>query len=251
MSSQPLRLAGRIAPARAKKIAPADTRAQRIARVLIRYNRSVQPALRKLAARHSYLADLIISFPALAVALSCPRRGFCPEAAIAAAVAGLPLLELAELADVPPWLRKLPPEAFAGSLPELPRDAEFARRILNHLPQRPARACPWLEAVALAAEWADADFALWIARAFAAAKQPGKEIDHRQLRRLALWAFFSGQPGTRAASLIEQPFNPAMGLKAARTAADTWIDAVDLVLNLGERICGWPLAGWAASTSCR
>lgn len=226
MSSQSLRLV--------RRAAQSDARAERIARILSRYCQEVQPALRRLAARHPHLADLTVSFPALAVALACPRRGFEPDSVIALTVAGAPLAELAKAAVVPIWLRKLPPEAFARELPVVPEARKFACRVLNHLPARPVRSKTWLEAVALAAFWADEDFAIWIAREFTAAKQPVTTIDPGRIRRLALWSFFSRAPGTRAHMLIEKKWTPALSMKSAAQAAAVWIDAIDLYLNLGD-----------------
>lgn len=230
MSSQSLRLV--------RRAAQSDARAERIARILSRYRQEVQPALRRLAARHPHLADLTVSFPALAVALARPRRDFVPGPVTALAVAGAPLAELAKTAAVPLWLRKLPPEAFAGELPAVPDTRDLSRRILNHLPARPVRSKTWLEAVALAAYWADEEFAIWIAREFTAAKQPITTIDRRHIRRLALFSFFSRAPGTRAHILLERKWTPAMSMKAATQVAAVWVDAIDLYLNLGDAPLG-------------
>lgn len=227
MSSQSLRLVQR-------KVVPADSRVLRLARQLSRFGKSVQPGAKALAARHPALADLAVSFPALFAALARPRRHFDPEPVIAATIAGMPLSYLAERAYLPLWLRKLPPEAFDNMLQELPAGPDFARRIVNHLPKTVLAAKNWLEAVSLGYHWAHPDFALWLARHFAGDKGKAKRIDHWQIRRLSLWAFYSSRPQTRAHALIDTAWNARIGLKAATAAANHWSDAVDLFLHLGD-----------------
>src|SRR6185436_7217767 len=98
---------------------------------------NIQPAVRRLALRHSRLADLAVSFPALLGALAVPREGFKPEPVIARIVSGAPLAELARAADVALWLRKLAPPLLPRAIPKLPDSHDFRRQILNHLPRTP------------------------------------------------------------------------------------------------------------------
>lgn len=141
----------------------APARATLLERRLARYCRRLQPQVRQLAARHSRLADLAVSFPALLLALALPRPNFDPEPAIKAVIAGEPLSVLARAAGVALWLRKLPPEAFERAIPMLP-DGDFVRvQICNHIPRSPKRLASWLSVVALAFEVGDETIAIWIA----------------------------------------------------------------------------------------
>lgn len=213
--------------------ARADARLQSIGRNLERFRPEVRPAVRALTARHVRLADLVLSFPALAVALAKPRARFDPVRVIPLVLAGAPLPEVAAAAGVPLWLRKLPPEAFTGPVPSLPDSPRFVRQIANRLP-RAKDAAKWLEAVALAAEWAEADFAVWVAREFLRDAKHISVIAQRQLRRVALWAWYSARPQTRGYAMMERRFNPAMRMKAASTAASLWLEEIALFTELGD-----------------
>jgi hypothetical protein len=113
-------------------------------RQLRRHHPRFQGAVRGLVMRHSRIADLAVSFPALLFALAVPRPGFESACALARVVAGRSLSEVAAAADVPMWLRKLPPEAFVRPLQRLPDGELFRRQIANHLPRSPKLAPTWL-----------------------------------------------------------------------------------------------------------
>src|SRR5262245_57488027 len=113
------------ARARVRPVARVDT----VERRLRRYCAVVNAQVRALAGRHSRLADLAVSFPALLFALAVPRVGFDPRPAVARVIAGASLADVAGEARVPLWLRKLPPEALVRPLPLLPDGALFRKRI--------------------------------------------------------------------------------------------------------------------------
>jgi len=206
-------------------------RADLLERRLRRYRPPFQDAVRALAGRHARLADLAVSFPALLFALAVPRAGLKPAPAIARAIKGLSLAEVAAAADVPLWLRKLPPEALAQPIMTLPDGALFRRQIVNHLPPSPRFAPAWLQAVADVADLAHEPAAVWIAREFV--REP-KSVKPARLRRISLWSWFSSQPGTFGHTLIDKPWIPSMRIGSALTAADAWHTAVALHLNLGR-----------------
>jgi len=95
-------------------------RSDMLERQLRRYHSRFQGAVRTLAMRHSHIADLALSFPALLFALAAPRRGLDRRPALMRVIDGLSLAEAAAAAEVPMWLRKLPPEAFSRPLQRLP-----------------------------------------------------------------------------------------------------------------------------------
>jgi hypothetical protein len=210
-------------------LARAETRGRANA-CLARYRPELQSAARALAERHIRLAELSASFPALFVALARPRARFDPEPVIANVIAGAPLAALADAARVPLWLRKMPPKMFSGPIPELPDGLYLRRRIANHLPVRAKGAHDWLEMVSRSANLAHEPFALWCAQL--------AERDRRKARgrleRLALWAWFSTEPATRAHGFITRRWSPEMELKAAFAAAEDWYQTVYLYAYLGD-----------------
>lgn len=207
-------------------------RSDLLERRLRRYHPRFQGAVRTLALRHSRLADLAASFPALLFALAFPRARLDPARAIAGVIDGRPLAEAAAAAGVPLWLRKLPPEAFAGPIPRLPDGELFRRQIANHLPRSPKLTPTWLQLVADAAELAHEPVAVWIAREFI--REP-ERVKTARLRSICLWAWFSSQPATLGHDLIERPWTPDMRIDAARAAASDWLTIVALHANLGRK----------------
>lgn len=214
-----------------------SARANQIERQLKRFLPAVNAAVRRFAGRHGRLADLTISFPALAVTLACAKRDDRAGAVMAAAVAGWPLDELARATGLPLWTRRLPPECFDGPVAGLPQSNDFWRRIANHLP-KPHEAAAWLNAVAFAAAWGGESYGVWMAREFGTGR---KELPlWRRMRdpALALWAFYSTRPDTFAHALIDRRWTPAIGFKAAVDAAYSWWTAVDLHVRLGDALIG-------------
>lgn len=137
-------------------------REQRVRAQLRRFDPCVRLKLAELAAQHRYIEDLLWSSPAIAHALASRQGGVRADRAQALVVLGAPLRTVARELGLPLWLRRLPPEAFAGNIPTLPPSAEFATRIANHFP-KPKTAKRWLRNVSVAYRLADADFAIWLA----------------------------------------------------------------------------------------
>jgi hypothetical protein len=186
--------------------------------------------VRALASRHERVADLALSFPALLFALAAPRRGLDPACAIARAIDGARLAEVAAAADVPLWLRRMPPEALARPIGRLPDSKSFQRRIANHLPSR--KAAPiWFRAVADAGELADEAFALWIAKEIV---RDRRSMKLKRLRLVGLWAWFSGQFDTFGGSLIRKRWTPDVQFRSVLEAADDWHETISLHAHLGR-----------------
>ena len=204
-----------------------------VERRLRSFRSNIQPAVRRLARRHSRLADLAVSFPALLVALAMPREGFKPEPVIARVIEGVPLAELARAAETPLWLRKLAPPLFSRALPKLPDSHDFRRQIVNHLPHTPKVAPIWLDAVANVAECADEALAIWVARNVL--KNPKHHAIWR-LRLISLWAWFSAQPGTLAGRFVQTPWSPVMQFDSALDAANAWRAAAELYADIGDEV---------------
>lgn len=207
----------------------AGSRLAQTERQLARYRPSVQPRIRVLARQHAWIAGLAVSFPALLVALGYPRAGVDVREALLLATTGAPLATLAAHLRVPLWLRGFPPEAFNGALPDLPDSTAFRRRIANHLPRAWRDTPLWLESIALAAETADEETALWFARE---APQRTLKLDRGysppcNRRLVALWAWHA-----RHTALAGEIWRPEMQWAAAENGAFAWRDGLELSLCL-------------------
>ncbi|AMN39957.1 hypothetical protein RHPLAN_15020 [Rhodoplanes sp. Z2-YC6860] len=207
-------------------------RSDMLERQLRRYHPRFQGAVCALATRHSRVADLATSFPALLFALAVPRPGLDAARALAHVIDGRALAEVAAAADVPMWLRKLPPEAFARPIPRLPDGELFRRHIANHLPRSRKLSPAWLQIVARVAELAHEPAAVWIAREFL--REP-RHVNPERLRLVSLWSWFSSQPATLGHYLIDKPWTPDVHIGPALAAADDWRTMIDLHVNLGYR----------------
>lgn len=202
-----------------------------VERRLARFPQGSRAAVRALAVRDPRLADVAASFPALLFALAVPRRSFRPAAAIARVIGGARLSEVGRLAEVPSWLRKLPPETFTAPLPRLPDGDVFRRQIANHLPRSPRLAPLWLQSVAQAADWGDEQIALWVAQQITSEGGLRKGL---RFRRICLWAWYSLRPEAQGDPLIERPWSSSMRFKLAEQSAMRWYWHVALHLNLGD-----------------
>jgi hypothetical protein len=207
-----------------------DSRPDLIERRLRRYAPPLQAAVRAVANRHPRIADLAVSFPALLFALAVPRHDVDPAPALAAAIDGRSLTDVATAADVPSWLRKLPVEALTRPIPRLPDGALLRRQITNHIPRSPKTTAAWLQGVAFAAAWGHDSLAIWFAREFA---RDRRAATCEGLRTITLWAWYSGQPEGLGHALIQKPWHPAMRYKTALDASDAWRTRVALHVNLG------------------
>jgi hypothetical protein len=207
-------------------------RSDLLERRLQRYHPRFQGTVRALAMRHSRIADLAASFPALLFALAVPRRGLDPVSAIAGVIDGVALAEAAAAADLPLWLRKLPPEAFARPIPRLPDGELFRRQIANHLPRSPKLAPAWLQAVADVADLAHESAAVWIAREL---NREPRRVNPARLRLISLWSWFSVQQATFGNELIGRRWTPDIRIGRALAAADDWRMMIALHVNLGPQ----------------
>jgi hypothetical protein len=217
------------APSGVRSSSPA--RKPLIERRLARYCMRLQPRVRALASRHARLADLAASYPALLFALAVPRQGFDPSPAIERVVAGDTLSKLSAMAGLPMWLRALPPEAFTRALRPLPDGPFVSRHIANHIPKSPKKLPAWLDAVGEANAVGDERIAVWIASEM---NRDAKSVKADRIRRVSLWAWFSGQPATRAHAFIEKPWQAMMKFATADDSASVWRQNFDLLLNLGD-----------------
>ncbi|MCA3562365.1 MAG: PcfJ domain-containing protein [Aestuariivirga sp.] len=208
---------------------------------LRRFDKRHRAPLAWMASRHPRIADLAFSFPALLFALSVRRAGFPASAVIDAVIRGDSLKNVAQLAGLPLWLRKLPPEMFVGPIPKLPDGEVFRRRICNALPKRKSAMRRWLAVVAFAAYWGGEDFAVWAAAQLAKPKARGRG----DWARLSLWAWHSLRPDLPASGLIATPWTPAIAIDSARDAARVWLSAVN------ARLAGLSAAPLILPRECR
>jgi hypothetical protein len=207
-----------------------------IARQLHRFLPGYRRPVAQAAARHPYLADLAISFPALLFLIAVPQHGVDHHALEEAACKGLPLKHLAEIAGVPLWLRGVIPEAFGGPLPKPPTDPLVARQIVNHLPKKPKHAALWLEVVGFFTMWSTQQGAVWMAREISK-KPKGLLIDrwtkHDARYALALYVWFSSAQNIDAQWAPKQRWTPQMSIDTAVKNAFDWLVEIRAHVLLG------------------
>ncbi|MCI4662528.1 MAG: PcfJ domain-containing protein [Neomegalonema sp.] len=193
-----------------------------------RYAKPYQRRLRKLAKTSSRLGDLIGTFPAAAFALvsgygSPAQRG----EAVQMVKNGESLKKVAQALDLPFWMRRLPPEAFAEPLSGGICGAEegFARKIVNALPEGPANYGQWLAWVDRAMTCGDEKFVLWIAGLPIYKRKPGvASADPALVELLAAFAWYSRQNSRQKRSaLIDARWNPRMPLLSASLEIGEWL----------------------------
>lgn len=203
---------------------------QSVQRQLARFDVSCRANARALVRSSTAVAELADVFPGLLYALATTHGSAeAQEQALSLINQGARLKSVARALDVPMWLRRLPPEAFAGDIGALPHGDAFTRRIATRIPARISDAAAWLQAVRFAAHAADEDFALWIARQRSACHAPPAE---RRLAVLAAYAWFSRAGEGEVSRLVWSRWRPEMALETAVCAAKSWFNRVLLATYL-------------------
>ena len=187
--------------------------------------------IEQLAAGSPAIEDLATSFPALLFALATDygtpeQRG----AALDAILSGAKLKTAAQALGLPLWLRRLPPAALTGPLPELPDDADFALAVVPALPRLPEAVLPWLDFISLADRLAGRDVCLWFARHSRLSPPVAASTD--ALWMLA-WAFYAKRPDTLAGRIQRRPWTPRIGPRSARDETANWRKRIEGLLALG------------------
>jgi hypothetical protein len=199
--------------------------------LLQRFARPHQGAIGQLVARSPQMADLLTTFPGMLFALA---SGFAPQVltqqACALIESGASLKQVALLLDLPLWLRKLPPEAFAAPLHGIPRGADYSRRIVNHIPEEPWKQAAWFDRTLQAANLCDAEFSAWYAWRTSRAPHGPDRVGRTVL--LAAHAWYSQRPDTFAFKLIKRPFDASFSLRRATEMAEAWRRRIDLAIAL-------------------
>ncbi len=217
----------------AAALAPAasrtDAQERRIRNALQMYRKPFQTAVCHVAASHERLADLAVSFPALLFVIAVPHKDRDALSLRSAVIAGLPLKVLAKMAKLPMWLRKLPPHGFDGVIGALPTNNFISAQLAHHVPVRKRDAEDWLRQVSLATCWGTDDFALWIAKRPVAERE---KLRDTALCKLAMLAWFSSHPETRAGKLCKRHWHSKLDLKGAARRWSDWTPYINLELFL-------------------
>lgn len=201
-----------------------------------RFHPRVRRDVRKLMAAGERFADLARVFPGAAVAIATTWLPLADRrSAIALVQDGAPLKSVARALSLPLWIRRLPPEAFNGPVPDVPHGELFARRIAARLPASASESAAWLAAVSFGVKACHDDFALWLAEQ-PLYEEPGEAT--RLLAILSAYAWFSGQPDSRAGKLIVVPWRPQIAFDTAICAAKSWLNRVRLIVLLGRSPVG-------------
>ncbi len=185
-----------------------------------RFARTYRRRLRKFTRTSSRHGDLLFTFPAAAFALVSGRGTVEQRAAGAACIRdGAPLAELAEVLDLAVWTRRLPPEAFDRPFGALATSDTFGRKIAGHLPAAGDEASVWFQAVNDGLASADEDFVLWLAgrKVF-----PTGAAGELPVRPLAIYAWYSRQPGCRGYRMIERPWTRQLRFQTAVQNMADW-----------------------------
>ena len=145
-------------------------------------------------------------------------------------------------AELPTWTRRLPPEAFGATSPQLPGGAIFSIRIANVLPRSHSVAAAWLAAVAEAARWGEDADALW------AARESGdpEGLTPEEARLVALHAWYARRPASRAGSFAGGRWSTGVRRTAALDRARAWLERIEAFLALGDEAVDPWLEGGAA-----
>ncbi len=220
--------------------------APEIEEIVSRFPVAARREVRRLVRGSPRIGELAVVFPGAVYALAV-RRGPAAQRlkALTLVEQGAALKEVARALELPLWLKKLPPEAFAGQLGSLPLSESFARRISARMPQSVAESPFWLASVAFAHEAAHEDFAVWLAEQPVFA-EPG--VPQRVFAILAAYAWFSGAVLTRGHSLIVVPWRPEIAFDTAVCAAKSWLNRMRLVMQLQPGVITDP---WLESGTVR
>ncbi len=191
-----------------------------------RFPRGFRHRLRKLVRGSSRFGELLFTFPGLAFVLAIGGRPHAARGRAAALVKdGRTLSEAAEALDLPIWMRRLPPEAFAEPLGSVPGSQDFGRRIVNEIPDKVEVSAMWLRWVLFAAASCDECFALWVARQKIYHTDDGGKLP---LLPLAAFAWFSREDSGPARGLIVKPWDGAMRFGSAVEEMHAWFERVVL-----------------------
>jgi hypothetical protein len=212
----------------------ADTKPSRppdLVHLIRRFDRDRRAWVRRLVHSSPRAADLAIVFPGALYAIADRNSSIdIRRRALDLVLNGAALRDVAQALDLPLWLRRLPPEAFAGPIGKLPGSEMFSRRIVNQLPTAAENGAFWLKAVSFGAYACDEHFALWLARqpVYSESGDPA-----RLFGLLAAYAWHSQAELSRARGLIVVPWRPEMSLDTAICATKSWLNRIRLVLQLG------------------
>jgi hypothetical protein len=205
-------------------------RQRRIEKNLARFPRAYRTQVKALADSHRAFADLAVSFPALLFVAAVPHKGRDGAALREMIIAGHALKVIARVAHLPMWARRLQPEAFAQTIGSLPNSEVYARQIANHLPRRSKHAAKWLDRVSKATMFGDEAFAVWVARELS----PPHWTCDVDLKRLALWAWFSLRTDSYGHQFATKPWRPQTRRNAANRAARDFIARICLHVTIAD-----------------
>jgi len=193
-----------------------------------RFEASVRARVEALALAHAYMDDIMEAFPAAmhAIAGGYPTPRMAAEGEKLART-GAPLRFVAAALELPMWLRSLPPEAFGGPIPRLPRSDEFALRIANFRPATVTQAKRWLRFVAFAHEACDDAFALWAAQRV---QDFHAEVEACDLAGLALLAWYSSRPQHEASPFLPKTWTSHVEPADAVNTAQVWLERLEFPL---------------------
>lgn len=210
-----------------------EGKASEVEATIARFRRTFRRRLRRLARLNDPLADLVVTFPAAALALATDygttdqRRK-----AIALAKDGQSLKLIARALGLPLWLRKLPPEAFARELPRtLPTEETFGQRLVGFIPGDRVQVAGWFAGTLELARLAGEGPALWLARH----PQLSPVASHlAPVQFLAILAWVSQEPETFAARFLAGKWSDKLAVGGLGKRATGWVQNLEVELAIGQ-----------------
>lgn len=179
------------------------------------------------------MRDLLYSFPAAALAIvSGYGEQSEREKAIRLVKKGKPLRLVADALGLPYWMRKVPPEALKYDLVRFPDDLQFHRYISGAMPSDIDALANWLVWVPEAARLVDNDFAYWIAKQSMLSNDVGTADN---LLPLALYAWYSGKPGSYAGGFIDTRWDKTMAFDGVLHLVRCWLNKIRIEVLAGTK----------------
>jgi len=212
---------------------------------LSRFRRTFRRRLLALARSDPALSDLIVAFPAAAIVIV---TDYGPKVhrhdAVDLVKRGQPLKLVAKALRLPFWMRKLPPEAFSGNLPNrLPDDPQLGARLAGLIPDSKVHVSGWFKGVTAAWVTAGPEFAHWVA---CHPRLVPANVSMDGVETLGLFAWASADQGP-ASQLMPGRWNPKVSPPRACANLGAWVRRVrrDLVMGQNGLTDPWLTSGRA------
>ncbi|MCI4663599.1 MAG: PcfJ domain-containing protein [Neomegalonema sp.] len=205
-----------------------------------RFAKDARRRLRKAVRGNARFGDLLFSFPGAAYAIAVGGPGETARAeGVKAVKDGAPLQKVAEALGLPFWYRRLPPEAFRGSIETPKDDGNLARMAVNRIPENVGAAADWLEAIIITSRLADERVAGWIAKLPIWKNESA--LARAAILPVAAYAWHSQNADCRGRKAMDRYWSKNMSFRTAASEARVWLEKVITRFCLEEETS---MRGW-------